>query len=281
MSFTDQVLESVAPWADSAGFWVTYNAAIASMFESVFSIVADSGDPNQTIVAVLSQPLSTAAMVTGLPVGYVTTKVTAGTEVTLNFSTSIQMVTLSADTHVGDTSIAIKSTQLNFAYPAGTPVQLAYFPGWSKLLDPLNCPDQFLPFLAQFNGTNVPVTLDAATARAKIAGESAQQRGTVASVRSAVQRNLSGTQSATILERTGQTGPDPYHFMVIVRPEEVVDVNALTNAVNDTKPGGIQWTLIQTDGWTIGQMEAQYATIAQLEAAFTTISGLQNNQPGR
>lgn len=280
MSFTDQVLESVAPWADPNGFWNAYNAAIASMFETVFDIVTDSGDPNQTIVAVLSSPLSTAAPVTSLPVVYVSEGVPAGTEITLSFSTSIQTLTLAANTNTGDSSIIVESTSLNFAYPMGTPVQLAYSPGWSKLLSYIDCPDEFLPYLAQFNGTAVPVGLDATTARTKILAESAQHRGTTMSIASAAQRNLSGSQSITILERTDEEGPNAYWFFVIVRPEEVVSAPQLIADVNATKPGGVQWTLVQTDGWTIGQMEASFATIGDLEAAFTTLGGLENEQLG-
>lgn len=280
MSFTDQVLESVAPWSDPGGFWDTYNAAIASLFEPVFDIVTDSGDPNQTIVAVLSTSLNAAASVTSLPITRVTQAISAGTEITLIYLTSTQTFTVSSDAHLGDASISVEAAVLNFAYPMGAPVQLAYSPGWSKLLNYLDCPDEFLPYLSQFNGADVPVGLDPATARQKIVAESAQHRGTPLAVKSAVQRNLRGTQSVVILERTDEEGANPYWFLVIVRPEEVIEVQALTDDVNATKPGGVQWTLIQTDGWTIGQMEASFLTIGALEAAFATLGGLENEQLG-
>lgn len=151
-----------------------------------------------------------------------------------------------------------------------------YIPGWSVLLDPTNCPAKFLPYCAMFNGTNVQPGTAEADARAIIKGESGFARGTAASIIAAAQRFLSGTQSAFLLERT----PTPYHFTLVVRPEEAVNVIALTAAVDAVRPAGVQWTLIQTDGWALFQMEAFEPTITLLEAQFSTITGLENDQVG-
>lgn len=279
--FSDLLLASTSPWSDPSGFWDTYNAALATMFEPVYDIVADQGDVEQTIVATLSNVLSTSAAITSIPVQSVSQPVTSGQIVTLSFGQSAQILTILTSANVGDTAIGVSSFTPNFSYPIGTPVQLEYIPGWSTLLDPVNCPDQFLPFLAQFNGTDIPVGLDAPTARTKIAGESAQHRGTLASVVSAVQRNLTGTQSVVILERVDAIGNvNAYWFVIVVRPEEVINVLSLTDAVNTIKPGGVQWTLVQTDGWTISQMEASAATIAILEGNFVTLTGLEGDRVG-
>ena len=296
-TFADQVATATAPWNDPNGFWAAYNAALASMFESVFSIVSDQGDPNQTTVATLSAPLSTAGPVSTLPVQSVAEVLSAGQEVTLAFAQSSQAFKLSVGAAVGATTIHVAPLTPNFAYPVGTPVQLAYVPGWSNLLDPNNCPDQFLTYLGQFNGTAIPPTLDPTTARAKIVGESAQQRGTLASVVSAVQRNLTGTQSVVVEERVDGSGnPNAYWFVVIVRPEEAgapaqtitnasvanpgPPLSALIDSVNAVKPGGVQWTLVLTDGWTISQVESSQATITALEGNFVTITGLEQDRPG-
>lgn len=281
MSFTDQVQESTSPWNDPRGFWSAYNAALASTFEVVYGLVADTGDPDQAIVATLGSLLSTSAPITEIPVQSVAAPIASGATVSLAFGQSLQDFELSADASVGDGFIAVESLTPNYPFPIGTPVQLQYVPGWSILLDPNNCPGEFLTFLGQFNGTVIPPGLDATTARAKIIGESAQHRGTTASVVSAVQRNLTGTQSVVIEERIDGSGnPNAYWFVVVVRPEEVISVQALTADVNAVKPGGVMWTLIQTDGWTISQMEASQVSISALEANFVTITGLENDRPG-
>ncbi len=274
MTFTEQILADTAPWDDPNGFWANYNSALASTFEAVFSIVADLGDVNQTVVAILSAGLSTA--ITTIPVQSVAQALATGDEITIAFATSVQNFTLTAPAAVGATSIHVTSATPVFPFPIGAPVQLGYVPGWSTLLDPVNCPAQFLPFLAQFNGTDIPVGLDAATARAKIIGESAQQRGTLSAVTSAITRNLSGTQFNMILERIDPTGAaNAYWFIVVVRPTELISLQVLTDAVNAVKPGGVQWTLIQTAAWIISQLEAQFASITAMEAAFTNITNLE------
>jgi hypothetical protein len=145
----------------------------------------------------------------------------------------------------------------------GFPDDDDYVPGWSVLLDPDNCPAQFLPYLAQFNGTVVPPSTDEATARAIIKSEYGMSRGTGlggtytsstypagGAIVAAAQRNLIGTQSVTLIERMNGSGADAYSFLLIVRPEEVISATAVTAAVNAVKPAGIVWTLVQSDSYT-------------------------------
>lgn len=46
-TFTEGVQGSLAPWADPAGDWQAFNAALASMFEQVYGIVSDQGSPDE------------------------------------------------------------------------------------------------------------------------------------------------------------------------------------------------------------------------------------------
>ncbi len=136
----------------------------------------------------------------------------------------------------------------------GDPTDPSYVPGWSTLLDPNACPDMFLPFLAQFNGTQVPPGTSDAQARAIIKAESGFQRGTGPSIMGAAKITLTGTQSVFLLERRAANGSaDAYHFVLVVRPEEVTTTAALTAAVNAVKPAGLQWTLVISDAWTWNQ----------------------------
>jgi hypothetical protein len=159
----------------------------------------------------------------------------------------------------------------------GSPDQPAtYTAGWSNLLNPTTCPTAYLPYLSLYNGTNVAPGTDDADARSIIKAESGFSRGTPASIVAAAQRNLSGTQSCILLERT----PDPYQITLVMRPEQVINQTALQNAVLATKPAGILCNFVYSDGWIINQMEGAYATITLLEAAFATITGLEGDQVG-
>ena len=151
-----------------------------------------------------------------------------------------------------------------------------FVPSWSVLLDPENCPTFALPFLGQFVGVFVPPGTDDATARSLITQEAGFQRGTPAAIKAAAQRWLSGTQAITMLERT----PDAYSFQIIVRPEQIINTNALVSAVNAVKPAGLVWELLSTDGFLLFELEADYTPISTVESTFVTIQGMENDVPG-
>ncbi len=291
-SFTQELLDVVSPWDDPAGAWVNYNTALGAMFETVFSIVADQGDPNQTQVGSLTSLLSTSAPITSLPVSALPEKIPSGTYIQVYTippnPPMLQLCLSSADAAAGATSISINSITPNFAYPLGSPVTLAYVPGWSSLLDPANCPAAFLPFLAQFVGAVVPQGTSAALARNLIDNDTGgfcncgnMNRGTVAAITHAAQSYLSGTQYVAIIERTAINGSnDPYFFLIVVHPSELVSATQLTNAVNLVKPAGVFWSLVQSSSWIISQMEASQVTLSALEGTFTTLAGLEGDLPG-
>ena len=297
--FTDLVLEAVSPWADRIGFWTAYNTALASMFETVYDIVADQGDVTQTAISLLSSPITAASTVTSLSIQALQLPLGSDIEILVIDPSGIpfQDFTVTTAANAGATSLVIESKVSPYAFPVGSLVVYDYIPGWSTLLDPDDCPDAFLPFLAQFNGTDVPLGLDAATVRRKITQESALQRGTLSAVASAVQRNLTGTQYVSLQERLDSNGnANAYWFVVVVRPgdlgvppQTVLNasiatpggaVQALIDSVNAVKPGGVMWSLVVTDGWTISLMEASAGTLTALEGNFATLTGLENDRPG-
>ncbi len=102
------------------------------------------------------------------------------------------------------------------------PDAASWVPGWGSLLDVDACPAKYLPYLAQFVGAVIPVGTSPAHARAMIRSESGMQRGTAAAITAAATRNLTGTQSVVLQERTAADGSaDAYHFLLLVRPEEL------------------------------------------------------------
>jgi hypothetical protein len=111
------------------------------------------------------------------------------------------------------------------------------------------CPTDQLGYLGQFVGVSLPPDVDDATARSLITGEAGTHRGTPSAIEMAAKRYLSGTQSVINVERTRPDGSrSGYWFVLIVKPEEVIDAVALTAAVNAVKPGGVLWALVESDG---------------------------------
>jgi hypothetical protein len=170
----------------------------------------------------------------------------------------------------------------------------SYQAGWSILLNPTACAATFplfLPWLALFVGAAVPIGASEGTALATILGEQGFARGqgfggsyTSANgvdggpVVTAAQSQLTGLQNVALIERINAAGnPDPYHFVIVVLTSQVVSVAALTAAVNAVKPGGVQWTLVETTSWTISELEADYSTISSIEAAFASITALEGD----
>lgn len=118
-----------------------------------------------------------------------------------------------------------------------------WIPGWSVPFDPDACATKFLPYLAQFNGTDIPAGSDDATARAIIFAESGMVRGTAETMMAAAKRHMTGTQTLAFLERTAADGSaDAYHVLLGYLMGEVADPAGLIAAVEAVKPGGIQVT---------------------------------------
>lgn len=66
-----------------------------------------------------------------------------------------------------------------------------YVPGWGQLLDPTTIPAANLPYLGQFVGVQIPPGTDELTARSLVKAEAGKNRGTLASIRAAVERSIS------------------------------------------------------------------------------------------
>lgn len=91
----------------------------------------------------------------------------------------------------------------------GFPQDSDFVPGWSILLDPFNCPGQFLPFLAQFVGVALPPGTDPDYARQQILAECGQRRGTTGTILWAIQQNMVGGNAAPSIYGLLSQRPDP------------------------------------------------------------------------
>jgi P2-related tail formation protein len=134
-------------------------------------------------------------------------------------------------------------------------------PGWSILFSVNNCPTAFLPYLAQFVGVSLPFGVSDATARSLIQAEAGQQRGTLASITAAAQRNLVPGAFLEIYERTGPSGPNAYEMMLYALTVGLLTDSAdLIAAVEAVKPAGIQITYVITAGWTWSEATGTWTT---------------------
>ena len=160
----------------------------------------------------------------------------------------------------------------SLVWDQGDPDDPGYAPGWSSLFDVDVCPAQFLPFLAQLVGVQIPTGVtDPPTIRLMIRSEQGMQRGRPGMLVATAKRFLTGTQYVNLVERMSPTGPDPYWFLIVVKPSEISQGQswssltepwnassgtwvgtdqtiALTNAINLVKPAGVRFTLIETSG---------------------------------
>ena len=148
----------------------------------------------------------------------------------------------------------------------------AWVPGWGALFDVDICPTQYLPFLAQIVGVQIPTGTSDPDARAIIRAEQGMQRGTLATIKAAAVRNLT-TSFLVVKERTAADGTtDAYHVVIGFNPADLATTEqALINAVEAVKPGGIQITYVQSAGYTWDEaMNTWSADTFTWAAAFAT-----------
>lgn len=142
-------------------------------------------------------------------------------------------------------------SMLEVAEETGEDGTAGYIPAYGKLLDPVTCPAADLPYLGQYVGVTVPTGATEAEARALVKAEAGLERGTRKAIEAAIKRVL-GVAPFTIQERTAKGGgAAPYHFNVLVGIGK--SSAALIAAIEEQKPGGLQFSVIETAGaWIAG-----------------------------
>ena len=138
---------------------------------------------------------------------------------------------------------------LELAEEQGTPGAPGYVPPYGAAFNPAIAPARAVTWLGQFAGVAVPSKVSTGEARSLIKEEAGLRRGTLSSIRAAVERNLSGAKSVIVNERTESNGAEyAYWFTVVVNASEVVSKTALVEAVEAVKPAGVWWTLYEASG---------------------------------
>lgn len=151
-----------------------------------------------------------------------------------------------------------------------------YVPPWGILFDPDLCPAKYLPYLAQFVGTPLPITASEAEARKIVKEEQGFARGTLGAVEVAVRKSLTGAKAFKIVERRNAANEETaYHFLILIYNESELPSKATLEAnVNAVKPGGVLYTII-VGSLTYAILEASHATYTLVEGAHTTYSDME------
>jgi len=156
-------------------------------------------------------------------------------------------------------------------------------PGWSLLLDVNRCPDEALPWLAQFVGVRLLPGSTPDEQRARIESTDGFKRGTPAAIVGAAKATLTGGQTVVLRERDGQgaghpTAPDSAYYLTVVTYQgQTPNPTATKNAILAQKPGGIvlnylteagqDWQSVKDGNTSWGAVNTRYATWADVLVA--------------
>lgn len=142
-------------------------------------------------------------------------------------------------------------------------------PGWVILFDPYACPEPLLPWLAQWEGVEIPPGLATAEVRALIDEAPAQQRGTPDAIVSTAQRYLTDTRTVIMRERYPSDDEGALYIRTLTSE---TPAPALVAQVLQQRqiPAGIIMDYGTVTGGTYGLEEAAHATYAIAEAAHAT-----------
>lgn len=142
------------------------------------------------------------------------------------------------------------------AAEVGSDGEASYVPAWGKLFNPELCPAKFLPYLGQYVGVQIPGGASEAEARQLVKEHAGFSRGTLASLRLAIERVLGAGVPYTIEERTNpKTGVEEAYWLTVIVPSGK-KTNALLEAINAIIPAGILYEVIEIEGaWVEGTLK--------------------------
>lgn len=148
-------------------------------------------------------------------------------------------------------------------------------PGWSALVDVDRAPAEALGWLAQFVGVTVRAGLSESEQRELIRAVVGFNRGTLASILSAMQPHLTGNKTIIVRERDGSA----YRLTIITRTDETPDSGAVLDAILSQKPAGIKltYTVLAGQDWT--ELVGSHADWAAVVAAYPTWDDAVSDTP--
>lgn len=156
-------------------------------------------------------------------------------------------------------------------------------PGWSLLIDVDRCPDEALPWLAQFTGSVLPVGISADDQRDLIRSATRWKRGTPGALVGAPAPFLTGSKTVVFRERYDPDDPavdHPYYLYVITYTDETSDPLLVANALMSQKPGGIILNYVVHSGQDYTSLRTNYPSYSAVKTAYATYQGVNIDEPG-
>lgn len=157
-------------------------------------------------------------------------------------------------------------------------------PGWGILLDVDRCPEEALPWLAQFVGvTLLPAQVTAQQKRDRIRGTDGFKRGSLGAIVAATQAHLTGTKTVFLKERDPSVSSlfgGAYGLQIITYTNQTPDYNQTLADIIAQKPGGIVLNYQTVDGQTYLAERTSYTNYQGVKNAYLTYAGMRNNEPG-
>jgi hypothetical protein len=125
--------------------------------------------------------------------------------------------------------------------------QPGFVPSYGRVMNPDECPADFLPWLGMFVGVPIPEGMPEAEARELIKLELGIHRGTQASIEQAITRTL-GPVPFLLLSRTDESGSANPYWFIIVLPKGHGEPGPVETAIRATKPAGLRFAVIEREG---------------------------------
>lgn len=140
--------------------------------------------------------------------------------------------------------------------------------GTCELTNPAAAPRAWLPWLGWLLGIDTSA-IPAEDVRAALATASGtQRRGSLAAIRSATQRTLTGGKSCRVY--LDPDSDNPYLIRVVTVTAQTPDSAAALAAAVTEKPAGMQLELVPVTGGTWDELVAAFATWDEVAAHFAT-----------
>jgi hypothetical protein len=147
--------------------------------------------------------------------------------------------------------------------------------GWTVLLDPENCPVEFLPYLAQYVGVEPQPGWTEGQLRAEIKAPTGWARRRTNSIKLAANRSLTGPKRVILHERT----PKPGCTLIRTLASETPSEERTREDILSQLPA---WQLLDYEamvGVTWEDVAASYTDWGAVKAAFTDWADLADTLP--
>ncbi len=146
---------------------------------------------------------------------------------------------------------------------------------WTLLFDPDNCPEDALPYLAQYVGVIVTPEMTTEQLREEIKEPTGWSRGREASVKLVAARGLTGTKRVIIRPRK----PAPGETYIRTLLSETPDPERTEALIRAALPAWEKLSYEAIAGVTWEDVEAAWETWEDLEADFATWNDLEDLLP--